>query len=457
MRRPLRTAVAVVSLTSAILATFLAGSASAHAATDPWGPVHTLEAGRVAPAFSQATSSAGMTVVAFTARPRQGPPTTEIAVQLPGEVWGATQPLSTGQVLRPSVLAWGPGNVSVLWQTRAPGLDNWRFHELVVAADGTLGAAQTLVLAHYAYPWYQAAVNDSGDLALSWAGGDGHDRVQVRQSGTWRTYPAVPVEHPTADGTPFIANPLRLFLSASGVPALVTWGTVAGSGRIVWLARPTESGWSTDRIGPVGTGRLGYDWVPTSRFAADPQGDVAAVWSQQDPASHQWTTSYRAWAEDGTPTPRRVLSHLRCDYLWSSCGDVAMTADGSTLLGWAIPTANAGAVARFQRRDPNGVFSPPQSISTPLWSNTYQGIELSANASGDAVVSFTGGTHQTIWSQFARCPATAACEMAQRRDSGPSWLDSWQTSIGPAGGSTVTWHAIGGAGGLFTRRLATLG
>ena len=317
-------------------------------------------------------------------------------------------PIANGTVLRPTVVAWGAGNLSLIWQTQQAGVDNWEFHQRVIASNGTIGPVEDLTNAHYAYPWYQAAVDDAGDVGLSWAAGDNFDRVAVRVHGTWTQYAPVPIHHPLSGGTPFIANPLRLFLSGSGEPALVTWGTQPGTGRAIWLARPARQGWATQRIGPTGGQTLGYDWVPTARFAGDAAGDVAAVWSQED-STRRWTTTFGEWSPADSLLARRVLSHERCDYLWTTCGDVELTSDGTADLAWSIPAGGDGAVLRFQRHDAAGTFSTPQSVSSRIWSNTYTGVQVAVNAAGDALVSFAGGNHQTIDTLFARCPSSGAC------------------------------------------------
>jgi hypothetical protein len=425
------------------------------AAGTPWGPTHALHHGRVTASVSQATSSTGMTVVVFRATPHSGPSQVEAAVQLPGQAWGTAIPLSDGKIARPTTVAWGQGNVSVIWQSPA-GTDNWLFHIRTVAADGTWGTPEKLTTARFAYPWFQAAMNDKGELALAWVNGDQTGRVEIRHSdGSWTATPAVPVMHPTFHGASFIDNPRELFLTDNGQVTDVTWGTLGSAGRAIWKMRfDADGNWHHQRIGPIDGGSLGYGWVKQANYAADPSGDVAAVWSQRDPSTRLWTTLFRYWPASGPASTVQVLSHLPCGPDWNSCADVEMATDGSTLMAYGVRAGDGSVLVRFMRRSPDGTFSSPQTISDLQYGNAFQGVQLSGNGRGDGLVSFPGGTEQDRYSEFARCPASGSCDQAILRVEGPNWLDLWQTTLGPAGGATVTWTYFYRPQFVNTRHLA---
>jgi hypothetical protein len=93
------------------------------------------------------------------------------------------------------------------------------------------------------------------------------------------------------------------------------------------------------------------------------------------------------------------------------------------------------------RRTVSGDFTDPQDISGPIWENGYDfnTVDVAANGLGDALISFDGGDHEHGNSQWVRCPASGACAAPLIQDGQPSWLDTWVASVGPQGGSTVTW------------------
>jgi hypothetical protein len=443
-----------IGIVSALLAS-TPPAATAAAADAPWGPPHVLHKGSVSTSVSQVTSSRGMVVAVFRETPHGGPTQVDAAVQLSGRQWGTPIPVSTGKVARPTAIAWGAGNVSVVWQTPA-GTNKWLFHMRTVSPDGTWGATQKLTTATYAYPWFQAAINGTGELALAWVNGDNTDRVAIHHAdGEWTFPPAVPVVHPTFQGTPFIANPLELFLNDSGQVTDVTWGKLGSSRRVVWKMRiGTDGVWHHQRIAPINGGVLGYGWVGQAHVAADSSGDFAAIWSQQDASTKHWTTMFRYWPATGAASAITVLSHVACGPDEDSCGDIGMTSDGSVLIAYAVPAGGKNVTVSFVRRAADGTFTTPQAVSDALWSAPYQGVRLSNNDRGDALLSFIGGGHQRSYSEFARCPASSACDQAVLRDNGPSWLDLWVTSVGPLGGSTVTWTYSFRAQAVTTRHLA---
>ena len=456
MKRPVLTALFLLPLMVAAMAAPSATASPATTGAGPWGPPTMLYQGKVSPGVAQATSSRGMTVTVFHTNPKTGKPQYLAAVRRGSTGWSAPVPLSSGPVARPTVLAWGNGNVSVIWQTSA-GQDDWLFHLRTVAPDGVWGKAEKLVTATYAYRDYQASINSAGEIALAWANGDLTDRVAVRhQDGTWTLPPAVPVVHPTFGGTPFIANPLKVFIDDSAQVTDVTWGTRGSSGRAIWMMRLADDDtWKAERVAPLSGGSLGYDWVPESHFAMDPKGDIAAVYPQQDPSSKQWSTFFAFRPATGPLGKPTLLSHLRCDYLDNSCADVAVADDGSALAAYGARTSDGDVLATVVRRSADGHFAAPHTISDPMWSPPYQGLRVASDGRGDAIVSFVGGTKQRLFAQFARCPATAACEQALRLTNAPSWLEPWLVTAGPLGGGAVTW-VDGNHRFVASRQLAAL-
>lgn len=450
-----RTSLALTSVTL-VAAGVVAPSASAAGRTDgTWGATHVLYGKRVSEEISQATSSRGTTVAVFRTHQKTQP--VKVAVQQAGKPWAKAVPLSDGPVARPTVIAWGRGMVSVIWQSPA-GTDNYLFHLRTLSPDGTWQDAERLTTATYAYPVYQAAINDQGAVALAWSNGDLHDRVAVRDAGGhWFYPPALPVVHPTYQGFQFISNPRNVFLDGAGRVTVVTWGNLNGSGRVLWLLHLTDSHtWQTERIAPIRGSMLGYGWVPQAHVASDAGGDLAVVFSQQAHDSKRWTTMVRYRPADGTLGQPRVLTHERCDKSAQSCGDLAVTRDGTTLLAWPSQPGEDTLVVNFSRRSPSGAFSEPQTVSDPLWDNAYlsRTVSVSANALGDAVVSYDAGDRQSTVPEFARCRSGRPCESPLTSDA-PDWLDSWLVTLGPRGGSTVTWVRYYRAG-VLTRHLAPL-
>jgi hypothetical protein len=185
--------------------------------------------------------------------------------------------------------------------------------------------------------------------------------------------------------------------------------------------------------------------VQQARFAADGQGDVAAVWSQQDPQTQQWTTLLRyerAGPARGHPV---VLGHARCDRDWTWCADVAMSDAGNAIVAWARPGADAQHVV-VARRPKLGLLTKPQTLYTETVSYVFAGVAVAMNARGDAVVNFLGGNADVFFQEFARCPAGKACSPLQQRKDRPSWLDSLSLSVAPGGGTLAAW-ATGCGGG----------
>jgi hypothetical protein len=317
---------AIASATALLGVALIPGAQASTRATDPWGNPHALYTGRAALVVQQATSSRGMNVAVFRATPKSGSKLL-VAVQLAGQPWGDAEPLSDGTVLNPRVMAWGAGNISVVWESPA-GRDNYQFYVRTVGSNGAWSDAQSLVKAVYAYTPYQAAINSQGRIALAWSNGDLHDRVVVQNgTGGWTHLPVVPVAHPTSHGLQFVSNPRNLFLDDSGRVSLVTWGTLDGSGRVVWLMHLDDSGaWAAERVAPLKGATLGYGWVQHVHAVADPSGDLAFVMSQLDAGTGQWSTMFR-YRPAGEPLGSvTLLSHYPCFIDGASCGDLAIAA-----------------------------------------------------------------------------------------------------------------------------------
>jgi hypothetical protein len=449
---------AIPFLLTAMAAGVLAAPAAAVSGSSPdspWGPRHLLYDGHSAETLSQATTSTGVTVVTFRALPHQGAAQSLVSVQVRGGTWSTPAPLSSAHALRPTVIAWGQGQLSVIFQIPA-GPNSYTFRERRLEPEGTLAPARKLFTAHDAYPSYQAAVNTSGDIALAWSNADLFDRVVVVQpDGSVTELPPVPVHHPTYGGLQFIANPKALFLDDAGVVSDLTWGNLNGSSRAIWLMRPNGAGgWQSQRVAPLQGGVLDYGYVDEADYAANGDGDLVVSWQQKDRSTKTWSTELRyapARARLGLPT---VLADQYCfiDNPYP-CAALAMASDGTATAAYETDADGDDLVVNVVRRGPDGNFTPPQDVSVPIWVNTFHGVQVAGNLAGDAIVSFTGGDHRTSWTEFARCPARSSCTATLRRQNDPSWLDSWVSSIGPRAGATVTWSQYYHSG-VATRHLS---
>ncbi len=193
---------------------------------------------------------------------------------------------------------------------------------------------------------------------------------------------------------------------------------------------------------------LGYDWVPESQFTGNPAGDFAAVWSQQDPQTHAWTTLF-AYRESGADLGQpQVLGHYRCDYLYTSCGDTALADSGHAIVTW--PRAGQDVDIRVARTSLAGRLGAAQKVFTVDWASIYSGVDVQANAAGDATVNLVGGNKQIIDQVFVRCPGGQACAPAVIKQNDPSWLDALSIAVSPSGATTATWVS-GCAGGEACR------
>jgi hypothetical protein len=279
--------------------------------------------------------------------------------------------------------------------------------------------------------------------------------VVVHRDGTTTALPPVPVHHPTSGGLQYISNPRSLFLDDAGRVSDLTWGTLDGSDRAIWLMRPNGSGgWTSQRVAPLRGGDLDYGYVHHANAAANARGDLVVAWPQQDPVSKAWTTFLRYAPAGGQLGGPRMLGDVRCLIdIPSPCASVAIAGDGTVTAAYGSNAGDDNMVVNVVRRAPDGSFSAPQPVSVPIWVNVNHGIQVAGNRRGDALVSFTGGDHHTVWTQFARCPAAAPCGATLRRLNEPSWLDPMVTSRGPSG-ATVTWSHYY-RNGVRTRHLAS--
>jgi hypothetical protein len=215
------------------------------------------------------------------------------------------------------------------------------------------------------------------------------------------------------------------------------------------------------RIGPTGGDRLVYNWVSQARFAADGAGDFAAVWSQQDPTTHVWTTLLRYQRAGGRLGPPRVLGHTTCDPSMLWCADVAMSAAGDATVAWTRRGSTAQRVLTARRTRAHAL-SEPQTLYTETVSYVFRGVAVAANAAGDATVSFIGGDANVFYREFARCAAGRRCSPLVRRREDPSWLDSLALAIAPSGATTMSWvtGCVGEAcraDHVWARRLVSVG
>ena len=454
-------AVVVAALTLAGVAVHADTSGTAQR----WTPPHQLVHEVVTPGQSIVTTERGMTVVAWTARRGAGSFLVRAAVQPRGDTWGRPVVVSGSaeKVAGVQAVAWGAGKVSVFWE-REVGRDDWQFRMRTVNAAGAWGPVVTLRTAVHAYPGFLADVNADGVVALSWESGDHRVRVALRGTDrTWRAAPPVPVVSPGAPSR-FVDNPRAMFLTDAGQVIVVAWGHRQGSAGSLWLERLGRADdWHSTRIGPTQGQRLAYNWVPQARFAADPDGNLAAVWSQQDPQTHRWTTlvRYRSTAGGGLG-PAQTLGHARCDYLYQWCADVAMGSSGRAVLAWAKPGADGQRVVAA-RTTRSGRLSAPQTLYAESVDYVFRGVAVEANASGDATINFIGGDAKVFYQEFARCPAGSRCRPLVRRENAPSWLDPLAFTVAPSGVSTMSW-ATGCAGGeacrpdrVWARRLSAAG
>jgi hypothetical protein len=304
------------------------------------------------------------------------------------------------------------------------------------------------MIAGYAFPSFKVDVNDVGAILLSWEGGDHRVRAAVLGTdGPWRRLRPIGVRSP---GTTlrFTDNPQAAFLTDNGDVRVITWGRHRGTkGKALWSARFTGSGsWRFARIGPTGGDQLEYNWVGQARFAADARGDFAAVWSQQNPRTHLWTTRLRYDPAGGGSTRLRTLGHARCDRGWRWCADVAVAEDGTAIVAW--PRRGRDAQSVFVARKPrHGTLTRTQRLYTEAVSYVFSGVAVAANARGDAVVNFIGGNKHVFMQEFARCPTTGRCRPPlQTPNDAPSWLDPISLSVAPNGDSLAAW-ATGCGGG----------
>jgi hypothetical protein len=215
----------------------------------------------------------------------------------------------------------------------------------------------------------------------------------------------------------------------------------------LWSVRLAADGtWRYARIAPVRGDQLKYNWVDQARFATDGDGDLATVWSQQDPQTHRWTTLLR-YDPAGPRTGRvRVLGHSRCDRDWNWCADVAMSDSGSVVVAWASGQTGGQSIV-VARRPRHGQLSAVQPLYDESVDFAFSGVAVDANRHGDAIVSFVGGNADRLIQEFAHCPAARRCgRLVERRDR-PSWLDPLDVSVAPHGGAVVAWVTGCGGGG----------
>jgi hypothetical protein len=457
-------AASALTLIATTLVAAPAGAGSSTSSPAKWGPLHLLAKQPVTTNVGVASTGLGMSVVAWKARRSDGTFQATADVRVPGATW--SQPVLVNSVDENAaavhLVAWGDGHVSVLWET-STGQDKWTIKMRTVGASGNLGPISTLRTTAYAYPGYQADINDAGAIALSWENGDHTDRVAVRRAnGSWQIPVPVPVVSP-GPSYRFISNPRDMFISDSGHISVVAWGRLPGTaGNAIWLEDLASDGtWRSTRIGPTNAARLGYDWVPESQFASNPDGDFAAVWPQQDPQSHQWTTLFAYRRAGGILGQAQVLGHYRCDYFYRSCADTAVSDSGQAIVAW--PRSAQDVDIEVARSSATGQLGAPQRVFTVAWNHAYNGVAVEANAAGDATVNFTGGTRQVIYQEFVRCAAGHPCASAVARQGGPSWLDVLHFAIGVDGATTATWVS-GCSGGegcrpnrVWARRLTAVG
>lgn len=463
-RARLVAAPAIGLLAPFLLAVTPTADASEARPTTPWGPAYLLYDEQVSANIDVATTGKAMNVVAWRARRSDGTFQATAAVQLPGGPWGAPIPVNaaTENAVSVQAVAWGAGNVSVLWERRA-AQDSWTFKMRTVDANGDWGQITKLRTATYAFDGYQVDINDAGAVALGWENGDHQARVAVRRAkGSWDLPEAIPVVSP-GSSFQYIANPRDLFISNAGKVSVIPWGHLSGtSGNALWLEDLKSDGsWASTRIGPTGGDRLTYNWVPESQFAANPAGDVAAVWPQQDPQTRQWTTLFAYRQSGGALGKAQTLGHDRCDYFDLSCADTALSNSGHAIVAWSQPGQDVDV--EVARSSVSGQLGTRQKVFTVDWENAYSGVSVQANAAGDATVSFTGGNRNVISQEFVRCPAGQACASAVPRQNQPSWLDVLHYAITPSGATTIAWVS-GCSGGeacrpnrVWARRLTGLG
>jgi hypothetical protein len=437
-------------------------------AAGPWGPVHRIAAEVVKRQPAQVvTTDGGTSAVTWLARRAHRSFEVHAAVRSRSGHWSQpTRVSSPGErAVDLHLVAWGSDNVSVFWQ-REVSTDDWQFR-MRTLADGRWQSVRSLITARYAFPSFQVDVNDVGTILLSWEGGDHHVHSAVLGTdGPWRHLRSLAMRTPGATYR-FVSNPQAAFLTADNGVRIIAWARRRGtSSSALWSARlaatrqGTSHKWRYARIGPTDGDRLRYGWVGQARFAADPEGDVAVVWAQHDPTTHRWTTLIRYDPVGPGIGSARVLGHARCDPGWTSCGDVAMSDSGDALVAWALPSPT-GPQVMVARRPRHGRLSSAQTLYTETVKYAFSGVDVNANAHGDAVVRFLGGGAQVLLQEFARCPAGRACgPLVQRRDR-PSWLDQLGISVAPKGGALIAWATGCGGGGeacfftdVWARRLA---
>jgi hypothetical protein len=438
-----RTDVARALIAAALAATLVGSLATAPSAAEQttpshaWGSVHTVAKERVRLLHDVAIAADGTRVVTWegvvdrrsTARAQvrsaSGSWSKRVTLSAPGEAVSGVVPV-----------AWGK-NVSVFWE-RKVGVNDWQFRMRTLGADGWQ-RIRTLATAHYAFNGFEVDVDDVGAIVLAWEGGDHRVHAAVLGAdGPWRRLRSVAVRSP---GTTFrfIDNPRAAFLRADGRPQLVVWGRHRGTkGRALWSARWTGAKWAYARIGPTGGDRLEYNWVAQTRFAADPGGDLAAVWSQQDPQTRRWTTLLR-YDPEGPAKPRvRTLGHARCNPDWRWCADVAMSDAGTAIVAWAQRGSGAQNVL-VGRQPRHGGLTRVERLYDETVSYVFSGVAVVANRRGDATVDFLGGGANVIYQEFARCPASGRCLPLEQSRNSPSWLDTAAMAVAPSGATMTAW------------------
>jgi hypothetical protein len=411
--------------------------ATSEAAEDPWSPPYTLHKGRTSGGINQATTTDGTTVVVFKKRlSLDTPGVAWTAIRPPSGPWGKPFRLADGRGRRPTVIAWGAGNLSVIWNSGA-GRNTLRYHMRTLTADGLLGEPELLIKTDNASPAYRAAINSYGQVALAWSDSDRYDEVVVRQAdGTWSHYPKMPVFH-TGQWNLRIPEPRALFLDDGGRVSAVSWGTVGDSGTAIWLARPDDGGdWTTQQVQPV-SGWVDHDHAV---YVSNPRGDLAFV-SGQRQSSGRWLPQFRfAAAGDRLGKPIALTDYECFTDGPLYCAGVSLAEDGGATLAYPRSAGGDDIVIEVVRRTADGVLGAAQVVSEVIWQNTFHGVEMVGNGDDDTVLSFTGGSRLSgTGVAFVRCPSASPCADATFSDGAPSWLDYWHTSLGDDAEATVTW------------------
>lgn len=263
----------------------------------------------------------------------------------------------------PEVAMDANGNALVVWVRHAP-----EGGEVVqvrrIAADGALGAVESVSTSTAAAAAPQVAFDAAGNALVAWLRYDGNGFYpQIRQRSAAGAMSAIQT---LSAATGWSAANLRLAVAPSGRAMAVwtrptsqnTFDEVQGRHR----AADGTLG-STFRVSPANTGR--YKAV-APQVAVDANGNSLVTWSLQDwseiaePASVQ----LRRRAPDGGLGPIQNVSTEATNYD-AGVPQIAIAADGTATLTWQVNHLELGPQIHARRRRASGTFTRIIRVDRP--------------------------------------------------------------------------------------------